>query len=454
VFVGAGLVAACATHDSLTLGFGTPTPTSTGSSTPTGTPTPVPSLTPIGYGDGHNGNFAPVADTTVNVCTRVLLGSNLQITVESSTSLTAGKYLVLQVQDDFGADPDLAPLSATGNAGLWEIARVASIAATTLTLQVPLNHRYDSSGSHAAQACLMPEYLDVTLDNVNLLASNWDGKSGGVIAFFATGDLSNNAGGRINASGAGFRGGVLNVNGGATSGHLTAEDTANNDGGGKGESADGRAYAKYGRGNYANGGGGGDDHDSGGGGGAGGGAGGFGGQGAVGVAGFTPNSKGRPGQPIAISASQRLFFGGGGGSGHQTDSIGTAGANGGGLILIFANTVTGSGTFDANAQDAATSGNIAAAPQDGAGGGGGGGTVSIFSASGAFTGTISVKGGKGGQTDASSTNDHGPGGGGGGGRIYAPNVAGTVVLTGGANGINGLSGSANLATSGSAGVKE
>ena len=158
--------------------------------------------------------------------------------------------------------------------------------------------------------------------------------------------------------------------------------------------------------------------------------------GGLGGYGWTPNpppgskTGGFGGAGVPLSAA-RLTLGGGGGAGSTNNGTGTptyglasSGAPGGGIVLVRARTIIGTGTINANG----TSGNQTVC-HDASGGGGGGGAVLVFASNNSGNVgnlTINASGGTGGSntgngSENSSTcgaynqNPHGPGGGGGGG---------------------------------------
>lgn len=154
-------------------------------------------------------------------------------------------------------------------------------------------------------------------------------------------------------------------------------------------------------------------------------------------------------------AFNRIFLGGGGGAGSTNDGTAdgasppangnlamqcglptgqcSSGAAGGGVVVIRARTVAGSGTIDARGAHAYNVQN------DAGGGGGAGGSVVIETPNGGQV-TVNVTGGDGGNAWANSAGwsgaRHGPGGAGGGGFIaYAPSsMAVTALVAGGAPG--------------------
>lgn len=196
---------------------------------------------------------------------------------------------------------------------------------------------------------------------------------------------------------------------------------------------------------------------------SGGGGAGNGGQGGLG--GFGWNTAGLVGgyggAPFPVTTSALVMGGGGGGGtsnngsywdvatdtgnadcGLNCTGVYSSGGAGGGIVIIHAGSVVGTGTISSNGQTALEPEN------DGGGGGGAGGTIFLFANSGGLSGvTASAGGGDGGNTWPESGpgtfpgNRHGAGGGGGGGVIFstaALNAASSV-----ANGIPGWSTLAN-----------
>src|SRR3984893_17264551 len=116
--------------------------------------------------------------------------------------------------------------------------------------------------------------------------------------------------------------------------------------------------------------------------------------------------------------------------------INSSGAAGGGIIIIHAGAVVGTGTFTANGQSALD------VLQDGGGGGGAGGSIQLLVLSGGLAGaTLSANGGNGGNTWHPSApgspypgNRHGPGGGGGGGVIVTSSAPASATALPGTNG--------------------
>ncbi len=131
----------------------------------------------------------------------------------------------------------------------------------------------------------------------------------------------------------------------------------------------------------------------------------------------------------------------------------SSGTAGGGIVIIRAGSVTGTGTITANGLNALDEEN------DAGGGGGAGGSILVYANSGSLSGLTAIAdGGNGGTTwpevaatDPFPGNRHGPGGGGGGGVVLG--TAGIVgQALGGAPGTTTLSQDAYGATAGQPGI--
>ena len=179
--------------------------------------------------------------------------------------------------------------------------------------------------------------------------------------------------------------------------------------------------------------------------------------GGTGGFGWTPNTPpgsqtggvGGDGVPMGPG---RLTMGGGGGSGSTNNGTGnpafglsSSGAPGGGIVLVRAKTITGSGTVNARG----TSGNQGVC-NDASGGGGGGGTVLLYASgnSGAVgTVVVNASGGSGGSNTGNGNGNEnttvcgafnnsplGPRGGGGGGFVALSSISSATILVSGASG--------------------
>ena len=351
----------------------------------------------------------------------------------------------------------------------------------TLTLQSGLTHSYKNAnfgtdGQYRYQVIRVPVFYNATL-GATIRPPGWNGAAGGVFALYVSYILNMN-GHTIDASSAGFRGGggiaYSNVGSGANTDY-TSLSTAKA-GGSKGEgiagtplyldslnstalivsSAEGYPGGSYDRGAPGNAGGGATDgapnpsnsNNAGGGGGGNGGTGGIGGNSwssnlAVG---------GKPGAAFAQQNPSRLVMGGGGGAGSSDGGTGTpslgfasSGAPGGGIVIITAGSISGTGTVLANGAPPNTT-----LANDGSGGGGAGGSVLIVTGAAAPGLTVNANG-TAGASNTGAGAKHGPGGGGGGGIVYSNMPLGAVSVTAGAAGVT--AGAVNYgAAAGAAGI--
>lgn len=355
------------------------------------------------------------------------------ITVGSSAGFNVGdRALIIQMK---GAQIDQSNTAAYGDitslgfAGNYEIGTIATITGNDIVFQNVMVNDYDVTG--LVQLVRVPQYTDVTI-NATLTCDPWNGTVGGVLIFEASGTVTMNA--DIDVSGMGFRGGnkSLEVYNGCSSMDYFY-DYASGWSAQKGEGITPNVpNADAGMGKLANGGGGGNHVNGGGGGGGNGGLGGNGGNQWNGCP--IIDIGGRGGLAMTYSnAASRIFLGGGGGGGHQNDgsNYGSAGTNGGGIVLIDAGTIAGNGQqIISNGLD-----QTFLAGSDGSGGGGAGGTILL--STGTITGTLNANA-VGGEGGSCSTTGHGTGAGGGGGAIWVSqgSVPGSVTtsVAGGPNG--------------------
>ncbi len=331
-----------------------------------------------------------------------------------------------------------------------------------------------TQGQRRFQVIRVPQYVAATLGST-LTANAWDGTTGGVLAFDVRDTLILNTA-TVSVDGLGFRGGgALQLNGGIA-GYATTDfqnvGPAAYSGtavagyhGIKGEGiagtplwvqsggtflSSGSRYpsgaagvdGSMARGAPGNAGGGGTDsdaviaggttnqHNTGGGGGANAAAGGYGGNsqaldapiGGIGGAAF----------PASVN---RVVMGGGGGAGSRNNENGdlqaSAGAPGGGVVLIRTGFMTGTATITARGATP-----LGTTTNDGGGGGGAGGSIIILSEAGGENNlTLRVSGGKGADANSAvvwstfASGVHGPGGGGGGGFIATTSVSGSPATS-------------------------
>lgn len=403
----------------------------------------------------------------------------------ANTPIAQGDLLlIIQMQDsrinasdtssygDGNASTPGSGLVGNGASGRFEFVRATSavpLSGGTLSVASPVQYNYTNAaatstrGQRTFQIIRVPQYLDANVTGT-VTAQPWDGSKGGVVVLDAANTLT--LSGTIDVSGRGFRGGAGRAST-TGSGSNTAYRTpfSNGANGAKGEGlagtprlvwtgstrtdlgVNGYPNGDFARGAPGNAGGGGtdgytprNDENTGGGGGAGYGRGGKGGHawcGAGPAIGACSQTGGEGGSGFAVQTVSRLVMGGGGGAGTTNNATGTpnngrasSGAPGGGLVILRAGSLTGSGTINA---DGGTANQTVL--NDGSGGGGGGGAVLLSAAqSPGLAISVSARGGGGGSNSQSSP--HGPGGGGGGGYIgYTAGVSGiSENVSGGAAG--------------------
>lgn len=256
----------------------------------------------------HGPRVVGAANTIVNEYTSltasVAAGSN-SITVANSALNANGRFptnllpgdliMIYQVQGVFflhGAF--VGPTDTTWGkipnpwdyqqCGLYEFAQVQSVPnATTIILDCGLTWSYNHDLAPAPNFNMLektivvrvPRYTSLTINAGGVLTcDDWNGTTGGILAVEVQGTTTINAGGIIDATGKGFRGGSLVGDNATTFGVNTTYSTNNTLGAEKGEGVAGYQAeldifgGRYCRAPAVNGGGGGDAHNAGGGGGA------------------------------------------------------------------------------------------------------------------------------------------------------------------------------------------
>jgi uncharacterized repeat protein (TIGR01451 family) len=370
-----------------------------------------------------------------------------------------------------------------------------------------------TQGQQTFQVIRVPQYSSATLSS-SLAAFPWNGSVGGVLALDIASQLT--LGGTVTLDGDGFRGGGgISLSGSAAGANTdtvtTSPATLPNPppgagaNGSKGEGiagtphwvapslssitpggtatavSTGQAYTEglpngsFARGAPGNAGGGAtdanpaaNDQNDGGGGGANGGTGGQGG-----FAWSSANVVGGFGGVAFPASTNAVVMGGGGGAGTSNNGawwdpatntgnancgasctgVFSSGTAGGGIVIIRAGSVTGTGTISASGQNALDEEN------DAGGGGGAGGSIMVYANSGSLTGLTAIaNGGNGGSAwpevapGAFPGNRHGPGAGGGGGVILTSSAPGSADVSGGQPGNTTLADDAYGATSGQPGI--
>jgi len=418
------------------------------------------------------------SQSVINVYARVTAVSGTSITITGTTgTFTAGEAIVMQMQDstignNTGNNTGFGNIGSIQSAGISEVVSISAATSTTITLNSALANTYHFNNNSRVQIISYPTLGgggNYTL-NGGVTAPSWNGVTGGVVAFKVSGILTLNS--NIKTDGQGFRGGAVGAN--APSDYSCDPNTYYDNAAGvsttyygfKGEGIHNtNGVYTVARGKVLNGGGGGNYNNTGGGGGGNLTAGGVGGTGWS--CSSTTTGAGMGGVDLSTYITgTRFFMGGGGGGGQQNNNVGTAGANGGGIIMIKANAIqtsvgcnsgAGNVVISAKGNTAGNSGN------DGAGGGGAGGSILLqvasYSVNGACPININTSGGNGGNVNDGGA--HGGGAGGGKGVTIISGVVGTptnvtVADAEGTGGTNsnaaGSTAAANGAPSASSGI--
>ncbi len=332
-------------------------------------------------------------------------------------------------------------VTALNDAGNYETGTICSIIGDSVFLFHLLENTY-TPATGKVQLVPFAKYISANVTDT-IKATPWNNSTGtgGVIAIYTEQDLILNA--PVYAGASGYRGGNFQQSNGTCSDALPASGYAYNastltpqSGAAKGEGiADVASTQTGGRGAPANGGGGGNNHNNSGGGGANLNAGGTGGGNSSSGVACTATLKGEAGRSISSNSGLKIYAGGGGGAGHSNNGLSNvSGANGGGIIFIWANNLLGN-----SHAIIASGGTGGSSLSDGAGGGGAGGTIILNINN--YTGpvTIEANGGNGGNSNNGGNIGRcfGGGGGGSGGVIYFTGSlpAVTTSVTGGAAGI-------------------
>lgn len=362
------------------------------------------------FGDGHRGATVISSPRTLNayamLTTDVAAGA-ATAQVSSTLGFSPGDVvLFIQMQSALvGHDAGLQdPLTlAADPVGVFEFARLDAVMGNALRLTQPLGQTFPGQ---LTQVLTVPEYTDVTVtDGGVITAPGWNGATGGVVALWCTGTLTND--GLVTAAGLGFRGGMSPAVVGTTCSGLDDPGA-----GSKGESVAPGAFGATvrGVGNIANGGGGSDCNipTRGGGGGS---------QLGRGGNGSTVGG-GLGGRPLVFEPTQRLLFGGGGGAGGLVAIVSAAGGAGGGIVMVRCRDLEGRGVFDVSGLQGRENVYMDTAP---GGGGGAGGSLWLQAAQRLTCGAARAEGGRG----ADVNRPNAAAGGGGGGVLVLQGSSGT-----------------------------
>ncbi|MEZ4407443.1 MAG: hypothetical protein R3A52_13350 [Polyangiales bacterium] len=137
---------------------------------------------------------AAMSVNNTRAAARATAGSVTVAISDSFGAFNAGRRVLLHQSRSAGADQ-----------GRWEVRRVVSASATSLTLDAPLTNTYTTAGTSRAQVVEVAEYDRLVVNTAGTLtAPDWDGSSGGVLAIDVAGDLD--VRGTITMNGRGYRG--------------------------------------------------------------------------------------------------------------------------------------------------------------------------------------------------------------------------------------------------------
>lgn len=439
-------------------------------------------------------NYTALATDVVAGATSFEVDRRADLNNSINGNLEAGDLLlIIQMQGATISTTDTVnygTVSALNSTGLYEFVTVSSFSGNNISINTTncgaLKNSYTVAGK--TQIVRVPQYSNLTINsNASVIPTDWNGITGGIVALQVRNTITIN--GTISVSSAGFRGGVIeNTTTNQVANVPGYRSTSAAYGAEKGEGIAGfqtnyDAFGRYGRGAAANGGGGGNAHNSGGGGGANGNSGNdWTGQGIMSISvlgaaawildsGYIANGNaltnssgggrggysfsfsnqnaltlganqsawtgdyrqergGLGGRPVSNDPATRIFMGGGGGAGDGNNNSNSDGGRGAGIVILFADSVAGTGTITANGQTAANTNNT---HNDSPGGGGAGGTVVVGSR--ALSGiSITANGGAGGNQLITNDEGEGPGGGGGGGYIATSGGTITRTVNGGSSG--------------------
>ena len=360
----------------------------------------MPQLLAPPFSNGSDGLLSISANTT-------------DAPIDSASTATSGTTSISATNASFVAGQLIMIHQTRGtSAGQWELNKISSYVAGTITTVSPLTYTYTSG----AQVLVIEQHSGITIDSgKTLTAKAWNGTVGGIVALMSSGLCDVN--GTISANGKGYRGGVSSTVQGDPA------DMGYQGEGNPGFGTNPSPFVGYGGSinNNGNGGGGGCGRihidaawhvASGGAGGANGTAGAGGYQSPSGEEGTVGGHGGLV--TVGVEALTTMSFGGGGGAGgYGTGSYAGVGGKGGGIILVFTRQFSLSGSVTSsgyNGGNSSGSGDGYAGP----GGGGAGGSVLIKSKTSILGATkITAVGGDSGSHLPSGGGD----GGGGDGRI-------------------------------------
>ncbi len=343
----------------------------------------------LGFGSGKDGVKTVSGTEDINSRTSCSGTTGTKtLSVASTAGFSNGDYILIHQSRGTGV-------------GQWEINKIDTVGSGQLNLVLNLDYTYTDSSASQAQCVRIPEYKSITVPaGASISPAAWDGDVGGIAAFMCSGKAIID--GSINANGKGYAGGA----GAPASWGYHGEGTAgasfqgggdpNGSGAGGGSSSSGNKSAGGGGGGHAN-------------------------QGQNGTAG-TGETYGTGGYASGSSDLVSMTFGGGGGGGGRGNGVsGYAGSGnrGGGINVVFARLLTGSGSISSNGL------NGESGTEEGSAGGGGAGGANHVKTAG-ISGTLNVTATGGAKGIKGSGGNGGDGGDGSVGRNRIETCSGSV----------------------------
>jgi hypothetical protein len=128
----------------------------------------------------------------------------------TSSALSGTNTLSVSTSAGFSAGDEVLVIQMTGpTAGRYEARTISGAGGNTLTLDSVLAFDFAASTNSQSQVVRVPNYTDVTIQSGGVLTVNaWDGTTGGVMFFRATGTVDIQAGGDLTVAGRGLLGGA------------------------------------------------------------------------------------------------------------------------------------------------------------------------------------------------------------------------------------------------------
>jgi hypothetical protein len=150
------------------------------------------------FGDGSDGDLTVSSGETFYV-------DSVRTRMDNSSS-SGQKNVYVASTSGFGVGDEVLVIQMQGTgAGNYEFGMISSIGSGRLVLEENLEHSYNVGGDSKAQVLRVPQYWNVEIDG-NLTCHAWNGATGGIVAFLASGQVTVN--GSINVDAKGFRGGM------------------------------------------------------------------------------------------------------------------------------------------------------------------------------------------------------------------------------------------------------